>query len=123
VKTGVKYAHPVVVEYDIGANDEPNGHGTVTYKADRIKEVLGDNQSAAAQKLKTLLSISNVVVGDSIANMLLIEAILFDLDMNIQQLSELYEENPSKLWKAQVADRTKFKTIADESRLTEPEEL
>ena len=31
VKTGVKYAHPVVKHYDIGANNEPNGHGTVAY--------------------------------------------------------------------------------------------
>lgn len=28
--TGVKNAHPIVEKYDIGANDEPNGHGTVT---------------------------------------------------------------------------------------------
>jgi len=29
VPTGVKNAHPVVMQYVIGANDEPNGHGTV----------------------------------------------------------------------------------------------
>ena len=32
VPTGVKNAHPVVQEYAIGANDEPNGHGTICYK-------------------------------------------------------------------------------------------
>ena len=36
VKTGVKNAHPVIVKYDIGANNEPNGHGTVAYKLDNI---------------------------------------------------------------------------------------
>jgi hypothetical protein len=32
-----------------------------------------------------LLKISNRVVGDAIANLFVIEAILFDLDMSIQQ--------------------------------------
>jgi len=83
VKTGVKHAHPVVVKYDIGANDEPNGHGTVTYNMDRVNEVLADNDSLAARKLKALLQISNKFVGDSVANMLVMEAILYDLDMSI----------------------------------------
>jgi len=83
VKTGVKYAHPVVIEYDIGANDEPNGHGTVAYKADKLEAALKGNNSIEAQKLRGILEISNTVVGDSIANLLLIEAIMFDLDMSI----------------------------------------
>jgi hypothetical protein len=48
VKTGVKYAHPVVKNYDIGANNEPNGHGTVAFKMNKLNEVLGDNESIAA---------------------------------------------------------------------------
>jgi phosphoacetylglucosamine mutase len=52
--------------------------------------------------------------------MLVMEAILFDMDMSIQQFSEIYQENPSKLYKIVVSDRTKFKTNADESRLVEP---
>ena len=83
VKTGVKYAHCVTVNYDIGANDEPNGHGTVAYKPERIEEVIGQNDSPAAQKLKALLEISNIVVGDSIANLLVIEAVLYALDMSV----------------------------------------
>ena len=42
VKTGVKFAHRVTVNYDIGANAEPNGHGTVAYKPERINEVASD---------------------------------------------------------------------------------
>ena len=83
VKTGVKYAEPVVIEYDIGANDEPNGHGTVTYKKEELAAALEGNDSIEAKKLMALLAISNTVVGDSVANMLLIEGILFDLDMSI----------------------------------------
>jgi hypothetical protein len=40
VKTGVKNAHPVIVKYPIGANDEPNGHGTVAYKEKVIMDLL-----------------------------------------------------------------------------------
>ena len=38
--TGVKNAHPIVVKYDIGANDEPNGHGTVAVKWENVRKVL-----------------------------------------------------------------------------------
>lgn len=126
VKTGVKYAHRVTVNYDIGANAEPNGHGTVAFKPDKIDEVLGPlikEGNHKALKLKSFLDISNRVVGDSIANLLMIEAILYDYDMSIQQFATLYEENPSKLYKAVVRDRTKFQVIDDESRLTQPIEL
>jgi hypothetical protein len=40
--TGVKNAHPIVVRYDIGANDEPNGHGTIVCKWDKVKSALAD---------------------------------------------------------------------------------
>lgn len=40
VATGVKNAHPVVEKFDIGANDEPNGHGTVAAKMAKVREIL-----------------------------------------------------------------------------------
>jgi len=40
VKTGVKYAHPVVKHFDIGANNEPNGHGTVAYNKVKLESIL-----------------------------------------------------------------------------------
>ena len=84
--TGVKNAHPIVEKYDIGANDEPNGHGTVTcHDWNHVQEVLKDKQDTLeGKKLKTILSLSNFTVGDAIANFLLIETILRDLDMSIQ---------------------------------------
>ena len=123
VKTGVKHAHHVTKHFDIGANDEPNGHGTVAYDPEKLEHALSGNNSIDAQKLRTLLSISNRVVGDSIANLLVIESILYDLDMSIVKFDKIYSENPSKLHKIKVDDRTKFKTIDDESRLTHPSEL
>jgi phosphoacetylglucosamine mutase len=123
VKTGVKYAHPVVVNYDIGANTEPNGHGTVAYKMDAIEAALAGNDSVEAQKLKALLTVSNAVVGDSVANLLVLECILYDLDYTIQDFVGIYSENPNRLYKIKVDDRSIFKPIADESRLTEPAEI
>lgn len=64
-----------------------------------------------------------MVVGDSIANLLVIEAILYDLDLSVEQFSKIYEENPSKLHKINVKDRSKFITIDDESRLISPPEI
>jgi hypothetical protein len=57
-------------------------------------------------------------MGDAIANLLLLESILRDLDMSIADFNAIYEENPSRMYKAVVKDRTKFKVIWDESRLT-----
>ena len=71
----------------------------------------------------SLLKISNKVVGDAIANLFVIEAILYDLDMSIQQFDETYTESPSRMYKIKVADRTKFTVTEDESRLTFPTEL
>ena len=43
MKTGVKYAHPVIKNFDIGANNEPNGHGTVAFNIQRLNSILKDN--------------------------------------------------------------------------------
>lgn len=52
--------------------------------------------------------------------MLILEAVMKDRDMSIQDFSNMYSENPSKMFKAVVEDRSRFKVIPDESRLTEP---
>ena len=122
--TGVKNAHPIVVKFDIGANDEPNGHGTIVCKWDNVKKALADKMDTLeAKKIIGILQLSNMTVGDAIANLLLIESILCDLDMSIQDFNNIYEENPSRMYKAVVKDRTKFKVVWDESRLTQPIEL
>jgi phosphoacetylglucosamine mutase len=77
----------------------------------------------AAKKLMALLHISNRLVGDAIANLFVIEAILYDLDMSIEQFDSIYTESPSRMYKIKVADRNKFKVTEDESRLTFPTEL
>ena len=124
VPTGVKNAHPEVQKYVIGANDEPNGHGTICVKWDKLDQALkGKEDRIEAQKLRAFLRISNVYVGDAIANLLMIEAVLRDRDYSVQQLSDQYQEFPNKMFKAIVANRTSFQTTWDESKLVNPIEL
>jgi hypothetical protein len=80
----------------------------------------GKPYSIEKRKLIAFLKLSNMTVGDAICNLLMIEAIYLDYDWNIEDLAGLYQENPARMYKAIVKDRTKFKTIWDESRLTEP---
>ncbi len=46
-----------------------------------------------------------------------------DLNMTVADFAGIYVENPSRMYKAVVKDRTQFKTIWDESRLTQPSAL
>lgn len=50
----------------------------------------------------------------------MIEAILRDKGMSIQEFASIYKDYPSRMFKIKVHDRSMFKTIKDESRLTEP---
>lgn len=47
-RNGVKNVHPIVANYDVGANDEPNGHGTVSADMDKINGLLEGNESVEA---------------------------------------------------------------------------
>lgn len=70
---------------------------------DKIDKVLESHMDKLdAKKLRHFLLISNMCVGDAIANVLLLEAIMRDLDMSIQDFAAIYEENPSKNYKAVV---------------------
>mmetsp|Transcript_8317 Transcript_8317/g.6209 ORF Transcript_8317/g.6209 Transcript_8317/m.6209 type:complete len:131 (+) Transcript_8317:921-1313(+) len=93
VPTGVKNATPEVVKYDIGANVEANGHGTVATKWDKLDAALakGDRgESLAGKKLRGILSLFNPCVGDAIANLLVLEAILRDKDFTCTQFAAIY---------------------------------
>lgn len=128
VPTGVKNAHPVMVKQVIGANDEPNGHGTVYVNWPELMRILKPKLENPAhkptcEKLIAFLKLSNIYVGDAIANMLMIEAILREKGMTIGRFLELYKDNPSQMFKIKVADRSMFKTVWDEQRLEQPLEL
>ena len=124
VPTGVKNAHPVVQQFVIGANDEPNGHGTIYVNWSSLNELIAGRESdLKVKKLVSFLKLSNIYVGDAVSNLLMVEAILRDKGMSIHQFSQIYKDYPSRMFKVKVHDRSMFKTIKDESRLTEPIEL
>ena len=84
VPTGVKNAHPEVIKYVIGANDEPNGHGTVYVNWAQLHKLLeGRHGDPNTIKLLAFLDLTNVYVGDAICNLLMVEAVLRDLDYSI----------------------------------------
>ena len=80
----------------------------------------GKEDRIEAKKLRALLKISNLYVGDAIANLLMIEAVLRDRDLSIETFSSMYEEYPNKMYKAVVANRASFKTTWDETKLVDP---
>jgi len=91
---------------------------------DKLREATKDHHDKLeCKKLFAVLSLSNMTVGDAIANVFVIEAILRDKDFSINDFFDLYIENPSKMYKAVVSDRTKFKTVWNETELTQPKEL
>jgi len=127
IKTGVKYANPILKKYDIGVHSEPCGHGRLTYKLDKIMKVLskhGLKEDKDAKKLIWLLQVSNHACGDAIANFLLIESILYDLDMSVEQFDQIYTENPFVNTRINADDLSMYKVSSvNETKLMRPKEL
>ncbi len=82
--------------------------------------MLDKKETAQGKKLYAFLRLSNIYVGDAIANLLMIEAILRDKGMTIAEFNELYRDLPSQMFKIKVANRALFQTTFDESKLVEP---
>lgn len=82
--TGVKHLHHKAQDFDIGIYFEANGHGTIlfsdraseTFKMASEDERLSDATRGAAAQLLALMQLINQAVGDSIADLLMVEAIL-----------------------------------------------
>ena len=100
-------------------------HGSTVAVA-AINEAPSDESPDAQlsrQKLKGLTLLINQAVGDAIADMLAVEAILSDLGLTVQDWNGFYNDRPSRQLKVKVADRTVVKPQWDEMRLNEPEAL
>lgn len=133
--TGVKYLHEAAATlFDIGIYFEANGHGTVLAKPS-IREVLLDRMAAqerglvkdsvgnAARTLLRLLALANPLVGDGLADLLLVEAMLRLMDLDFETWMALYTERPSVLIKIPVKDRTKLVTTDADRCIVEPSGL
>ena len=68
-----------------------------------------------AKRLVCLLKMTNLAVGDAICNMLMIESVLKEKDYSIENFNSIYKDLPNKTSKAQVKDRSNFKTTWDET--------
>jgi len=124
VPTGVKNAFEEIRKYVIGAHCDRVGHGTFFVRWDWFDKALkGKEEMLDAKKLRALLSIANSSCGDAMCNMLMLEAVLRDKDYSIQMLTNIYKENPSTCFKATVANKRRFVTNWDETKLDEPQRL
>lgn len=130
--TGVKYLHKAAETcFDVGIYFEANGHGTVLAKPfvlEMLLECTGAQEKGlvkipvgeAARTLQRLLSLSNQLVGDGIADLLLVEAMLRIMNLDIKTWAGLYTERPSTLVKINVNDRTKIVTTDADRKVVKP---
>ncbi len=126
--TGVKYLHSKAEENDIGVYFEANGHGTMLFRKAKLESICGSfvkdpEKQKHFQTLLAYLGLANPVVGDAMANLLLVEAALALLGMDVLQWAGLYTDLPSRTIKAPVKDKTLFKPTEDEQRIVAPIEV
>ena len=77
-----------------------------------------------ARLLLALLEIGNRNVGDALACMLMVECVLWQLDIDLKELFRMYKETPNTLISVPVKDCTKFESLPnDETVLVRPEGL
>lgn len=98
--TGVSYLHKKAKLFDIGIYFEANGHGTVLFNPDYLKDIQNTRLGIIAQLL-------NQNTGDALADMLLVEVIL--QDYSFFEWIDMYTDLYCKQSKIHV-DRTAFQT-------------
>lgn len=122
VNTGVKHLHVAAKKFDVGVYFEANGHGTIVVK-DSLLERLRGETTASSRLLLSFFSIINMYVGDALADLLAIEAILAVKKMSIAAWDGLFTELPNRMLKVIVEDRFLYKTTDAERVLVEPQGL
>ncbi|QIW95151.1 hypothetical protein AMS68_000669 [Peltaster fructicola] len=128
--TGVKHLHHVAARYDIGVYFEANGHGTVLFSANALKQIRKVDPQSPAQlealtTLRALVDLINQTVGDALSDMLLVEVILAQKDYSVKEWLTTYTDMPNKLIKVLVADKNAYKTVPGtaERKLEQPQGL
>nr|XP_061785056.1 phosphoacetylglucosamine mutase-like isoform X2 [Nerophis lumbriciformis] len=127
-KTGVKHLHHVAQEFEIGVYFEANGHGTVLFSKsaeEKIKQLADNPNTDDGRKRSAILlchtiNVINQTVGDSIADMLLVEAVLALKGMTVQQWDAIYTDLPNRQLKVKVSDRRVINTADAERRAVSP---
>ena len=127
-QTGVKHLHHAAQGFGIGVYFESNGHGTVVFHPNTIKQlnsILNGTmvyglEAIAARSLQQVYQLINQTVGDAISDMLLIEAILACKSWTTKDWKNLYTDLPCRQLKVKVKDRNIFKCTDADRVLTEP---
>ena len=130
-KTGVKYVHHAAEAFDVGVYFEANGHGTVLVKEalrERLAQLDGEpgtggRARVAVSRLHAVARLANQAVGDALADLLLVEAVLCLQQKSIAAWGALYNELPSRQLKQRVASRALLEPNATETRLVAPAAL
>lgn len=133
-KTGVKHLEKAVKKFDIGVYWEPNGHGTVLFSDKAVRELtsakaklVGEHDGSQQKRsLSTLLAVSllaNQAVGDGVADLLLILAILSREDMTTSEWLRLYDERYSSNLVVRVTDKSVIVTEDCDRLVKEPPAL
>ncbi|KAF9215188.1 Phosphoacetylglucosamine Mutase [Podila verticillata] len=125
VSTGVKHLHHEALKYDVGVYFEANGHGTVLFSPSALKTIYAAEGSSPAQavairSLRALSEVINQTVGDAFSDLFLVETILTQRQWTPKVWDQAYTDLPNRLVKVVVQDRSIFKTVDAERKLTEP---
>eukprot|EP00452_MALV-II_sp_L67-6_P000101 gene101-185_t len=113
--TGVKYCHAKAKNLDVGIYFEANGHGTIVFSANFVKQVTQisssllmkrtQHQQSASEFLLCFRDLINESVGDALAAMLAVEAILKFYGWSEEDWLAEYTDMPNRLAKVEVPDR------------------
>ncbi|GJP37804.1 hypothetical protein CLOM_g22212 [Closterium sp. NIES-68] len=127
-RTGVKHVHAVAERWDVGVYFEANGHGTVLFGQELLawlEEQAGKglSEDSALHRLAALSRLCNQAVGDALANVLAVEAVLRCRGWSEREWSAMYQDLPSRQLKVRVADRSMFVPCEDDTRLLQPTAL
>lgn len=111
--TGVKHLERAICSFDIGIYWEPNGHGTVMFSdslIQRLTEIRENSdvssvQHKSSESLLCVSQLANPAVGDGIADLLLVLAILQCEHMTFSDWIDQYTESCSHNLAVQVTDK------------------
>lgn len=129
--TGVKHLERVANKFDVGIYWEPNGHGTVMFSDSFIEKLIfayeeSDENSSRRTSAGSLLAVAclaNPAVGDGVADLLLILAILQCERMSFSDWISLYAERCSENLIVRVANKDVIVTDDFDRRVVKPEAL
>ncbi|CAI5505541.1 unnamed protein product [Closterium sp. Naga37s-1] len=112
----------------MGVYFEANRHGTVLFGHVLLawlqeQTEKGLPEGSALQRLVALSMLCNQAVGDALANVLAVEAVLRCQGWSHHEWSRMYHDLPSRQLKVRVAERSMFVPCGDDTRLLEPAAL